>query len=48
MMKRADQVVCLKSVGQLGSVGAYYDDFTQVEEKAVIELLGKCRHPSPA
>lgn len=35
----ADEVICLESPRWFGSVGAWYEDFTQVEDDEVTELL---------
>ncbi|WP_405653244.1 alpha/beta family hydrolase [Streptomyces sp. NBC_00019] len=36
----ADEVICLQPLDRLGSVGAWYDDFTQVGDAEVTALLG--------
>ncbi|MDT0566155.1 phosphoribosyltransferase family protein [Streptomyces sp. DSM 3412] len=46
-----DQVVCLEALGNLGSVGAWYRDFTQTPDAKVIDLLTRAasaRSPAPA
>ena len=35
----ADEVVCALTSGSLGGVGAWYDDFTQVDDTEVRRLL---------
>lgn len=37
----ADGVVCLEAPDTLGSVGEWYDDFGQVSDDRVVELLGE-------
>jgi predicted phosphoribosyltransferase len=37
----ADEVVCLESYALFGSVGAYYGDFRQVDDREVIYTLGR-------
>ena len=37
----ADQVVCLAQPHDLGSVGAYYDDFAATSDEEVLRLLGR-------
>ncbi|MBS0421219.1 MAG: phosphoribosyltransferase [Proteobacteria bacterium] len=39
----ADEVIALRIEPRLSSVGAWYDDFTQVEDFEVCELLARCR-----
>lgn len=39
----ADEVIALRIEPHLSSVGAWYDDFTQVEDSEVCELLGRSR-----
>ena len=39
LSKLVDDVVCLSEPGQFGSVGTYYADFHQVDDKEVIALL---------
>jgi putative phosphoribosyl transferase len=34
-----DEVVCVPRPTLLGAIGAYYDDFTQVEDEAVVRML---------
>ncbi|MEV0740222.1 phosphoribosyltransferase family protein [Streptomyces sp. NPDC050549] len=44
----ADRVVCLRSVQYLGSVGAWYEDFTQTTDAEVIALLTRSARPASA
>jgi putative phosphoribosyl transferase len=37
--READRVVCLETPAGFMAVGAFYDDFTQVEDETVRELL---------
>jgi len=39
----ADDVVCLSTPQQLVAVGAWYEDFRQVTEDEVVEILGEAR-----
>jgi putative phosphoribosyl transferase len=39
----ADDVVCVHSLAHLGSVGRCYDDFTQVDDGVVPQLLARAR-----
>jgi len=39
----ADSVVCLSTPGDLGSVGRWYDDFEQVTDEEVVDLLAVAR-----
>ncbi|MEP9349366.1 phosphoribosyltransferase family protein [Xanthobacter sp. KR7-225] len=41
----ADAVVCLKTPEPFGAIGYFYDDFRQVDDAEVIDLLA--RHPVP-
>lgn len=41
LRSKADQVVCLATPQDFGSVGEYYENFEQVSDKEVIELLSK-------
>ena len=43
----ADSVVCLVTPAELGAVGAWYDDFHQVEDTDVVELLSAARERDP-
>lgn len=38
-----DKVICLKSPNDLNAVGDYYQDFNQVSDKEVLELLHRSR-----
>ncbi len=43
LKKDADEIIVLEDAEYyLGSVGAYYDDFPQVSDKEVVDLLKKC------
>ncbi|MEU0645008.1 phosphoribosyltransferase family protein [Streptomyces umbrinus] len=44
----ADRVVCLRSVQYLGSVGAWYQDFTQTTDTEVTALLARSARPASA
>lgn len=44
----ADEVVCLHTPQYLGAVGAYYRDFTQVEDDEVVACLGRSAARAPA
>jgi putative phosphoribosyl transferase len=37
----ADDVVCLEDYEFFGAIGSYYDDFTQVSDEEVIEILAR-------
>jgi len=39
----ADEIVCLEDYEQFGAIGYYYEDFRQISDAQVIELLA--RHP---
>ncbi len=39
LRKEADEIVCLEDYSYFGAVGAYYDDFRQVEDAEVAEAL---------
>jgi putative phosphoribosyl transferase len=41
----ADEVVCLASPDQLGSISSWYADFRQVDDPTVRELLDRARRP---
>ena len=41
----ADEVVCLKTPEPFGAIGYFYEDFRQVDDAEVIDLLA--RHPVP-
>ena len=43
-----DEIVCLLSTPRLWAVGQFYEDFTQVEDEAVVELLGEFAASHPA
>lgn len=40
----ADEVICLEDYENFGAIGLYYDDFRQVSDAEVIDLLA--RHPA--
>ena len=40
---RVDEVVCVKSTPALLAIGAWYDDFTQVDDGEVLALLRRAR-----
>jgi predicted phosphoribosyltransferase/predicted alpha/beta-hydrolase family hydrolase len=44
----ADEVVCVEPRHDLGSVGAWYRDFTQTEDREVTDLLARAGGPSSA
>ncbi|HET9148781.1 MAG TPA: phosphoribosyltransferase [Acetobacteraceae bacterium] len=46
LSEEADEVVCLLTPRRFHAVGAYYDDFRQMTDLEVIELLETARHPS--
>lgn len=39
----ADAIECLESFQSLGAIGQYYDDFEQVSDQEVIEIIGSLR-----
>ncbi|MBF8188799.1 phosphoribosyltransferase [Nonomuraea sp. K274] len=41
----ADEVICAETPADLGGIGLWYEDFTQVTDDQVTDLL--TRHPSP-
>lgn len=43
LRSEVDEVVCLESHEFFGSIGAYYDDFSQVSDEEVIALLAAAR-----
>lgn len=43
MKKAADETVFLETPENFGAVGAFYTDFTQVENETVIEILDRAR-----
>jgi putative phosphoribosyl transferase len=45
LRREADEVVCLHALDAFGAVGFWYDDFTQVEDTAILEEL---HSPAPA
>jgi predicted phosphoribosyltransferase len=42
-----DEIVCLESHTFFGSIGAYYDDFRQVDDEEVIALLAAAKPAKP-
>ena len=44
----ADDIVCLETHRFFGAIGAYYDDFTQVTDEAVIGLIEDARRRGAA
>ncbi|MEY4757397.1 MAG: hypothetical protein RJA34_2295 [Pseudomonadota bacterium] len=42
----ADEVVCLETPAYLGSIGFFYQQFSQVDDREVIEILRSFPHPS--
>ncbi|KUH37113.1 MULTISPECIES: phosphoribosyltransferase family protein [Streptomyces] len=47
LRREADEVVCLASPDGFGSVGQWYDDFTQTSDEEVAELLALHGPPTP-
>ncbi|WP_228973376.1 phosphoribosyltransferase family protein [Streptomyces sp. DH12] len=47
LRREADEVVCLASPDGFGSVGQWYDDFTQTSDEEVAELLARHDPPAP-
>jgi putative phosphoribosyl transferase len=43
----ADEVVCPLTPGNLMAVGQGYDDFRQVEDGEVVEVLERAARPAP-
>jgi len=43
-----DEVVCLATPSPFGAIGYFYDDFRQVEDEEVREILGRATAPSAA
>ncbi|NYZ73583.1 phosphoribosyltransferase, partial [Candidatus Micrarchaeota archaeon] len=39
----ADEVVCLMQPVPFFAIGAFYDDFRQVEDEEAIAILQRCR-----
>jgi len=39
----ADEVICLEIPGVFFAIGAFYDDFVQVEDEEAIAILARCR-----
>ncbi len=44
----ADEVVCLEQPGDLGAIGFFYEDFTQVSDEEVVRTLDELGLPSRA
>ncbi|CAG8608627.1 2557_t:CDS:2 [Racocetra fulgida] len=47
MSKEIDDIICLLVPRNLGGIGAWYQDFTQTEDKEVLELLEKSDRDFP-
>ncbi|CAG8661622.1 10343_t:CDS:2, partial [Cetraspora pellucida] len=47
MSKEIDDTICLLLPRNLGGIGAWYQDFTQTEDKEVLELLEKSDRDFP-
>lgn len=43
-----DEIVCLKSFEPFFAIGAFYEDFRQVTDSEVIEILSQVRAPAPS
>jgi predicted phosphoribosyltransferase len=43
----ADQVIALQSPPHLLSIGQWYEDFAQLDDRTVCALLAQARHPAP-
>jgi predicted phosphoribosyltransferase len=43
MRSEVDEIVCLESHEFFGSIGAYYDDFSQVSDDEVVALLAAAK-----
>jgi len=41
--EEADEVICLSMPLMFFAIGAFYDDFAQVEDAEAIEILARCR-----
>ena len=39
LRSQVDEVICLATPGQFGAIGAFYDDFQQLSDQEVIDLL---------
>lgn len=44
----ADEVVCLQAPHPFGAIGAFYEDFHQLDDAEVIRLLDEASRPTPA
>ena len=44
----ADEIVCLQTPERLGAVGVWYEDFSQITDEEVRELLARTRRPPGA
>ena len=42
MQEEADEVVCLEDYEIFGAIGYFYDDFRQVTDQEVIDILTRC------
>ncbi|CAG8561668.1 20002_t:CDS:2 [Gigaspora margarita] len=47
MSKEVDDIICLLVPKNLGGIGAWYQDFTQTEDKEVLELLERADRDFP-
>lgn len=47
LKQEVDQIICLESPEYFPGVGAFYHDFTQVDDSVVIDLLQQSRHLAP-
>jgi erythromycin esterase-like protein/predicted phosphoribosyltransferase len=45
LREHADDVVVVQSPDPFGAVGAWYEDFSEVTDEEVVELLGRARRP---
>jgi putative phosphoribosyl transferase len=43
LRSEADEIVCLEDYGDFGAIGLYYEDFHQISDNQVVDLLA--RHP---
>jgi putative phosphoribosyl transferase len=48
LTRDADEIVCVEQPAWLRSVGEWYDDFTQVEDRTVVELLERAHRQHAA
>ncbi|WP_247874120.1 phosphoribosyltransferase [Azospirillum sp. TSH58] len=47
LRNEADEVVCLQVPHPFGAIGAFYEDFHQLDDAEVVRLLGEASHPHP-